>query len=84
MQLQARFGDRVVPVFCERPRSIWAMVSAAALRNPDGEALICGDCRMTWREVVERSARVAAGLQKTGLNAATVSRCCSATASNSC
>ncbi len=67
MQLQARFGDRLVPVFNERPRSIWAMVSAAALRNPDGEALICGDCRLTWRDVVERSAQVAAGLQKTGL-----------------
>jgi long-chain acyl-CoA synthetase len=67
MQLQARFGDRVVLVFGERPRSIWAMVSDAALRNPDGEALICGDCRMTWRDVVQRSAQVAAGLQKTGL-----------------
>jgi acyl-CoA synthetase (AMP-forming)/AMP-acid ligase II len=67
MQLQARFGDRVVPVFGERPRNIWAMVSDAALRNPDGEALVCGDCRMTWRNVVQRSAQVAAGLQKTGL-----------------
>jgi long-chain acyl-CoA synthetase len=67
MQLQARFGDRVVPVFDERPRSIWAMVSAAALRNSDGEALICGDCRMTWRDVVEQSSRVATGLQKLGL-----------------
>jgi long-chain acyl-CoA synthetase len=67
MQLQPRFGDRVVPVFSERPRSIWAMVSAAASRNPDGEALTCGDCRLTWRDVVERSAQVAAGLQKAGL-----------------
>ncbi len=36
MQLQARFGDRVVPVFCERPHSIWAMISEAAARHPDG------------------------------------------------
>ena len=28
--------------FCERPGSIWAMVSEAAARNPDGEALVCG------------------------------------------
>ena len=27
MQLEARFGDRVVPAYCERPKSIWAMVS---------------------------------------------------------
>src|SRR6195256_3843843 len=67
MQLEARFGDRVVPAFCERPKSIWAMVAAAALRNPDGEALVCGIRRMTWREVAQQSARVAAGLRKLGL-----------------
>ena len=67
MQLQARFGDRVVPVFAERPNSIWAMVSDAALKNPDGEALVCGDRRLTWREVVLQSAALAAGLRGIGL-----------------
>src|SRR6267154_809549 len=67
MQLEARFGDRVVPAFCERPKSIWAMVAEAAAGNPDGEALVCGERRMTWREVARASACVAAGLQKTGL-----------------
>src|SRR3979490_2210581 len=66
MQLESRFGDRVVPAFCERPKSIWAMVSDAAANNPDGEALVCGDRRMTWREVAQQSARVAAGLRKLG------------------
>jgi long-chain acyl-CoA synthetase len=42
MQLQARFGDRMAPAFAERPKSIWAMVSEAALKNPDGEALVRG------------------------------------------
>src|SRR5258707_8493506 len=67
MRLEARFGDRVVPAFCERPKSIWAMVSEAAARNPDGEALVCGARRMTWREVAQQSACVAAGLRKMGL-----------------
>jgi long-chain acyl-CoA synthetase len=67
MQLEARFGDRVVPAFCERPKSIWAMVSAAASENPDGEALVCGDRRMTWREVTQQSAQIAAGLRNMGL-----------------
>ncbi|MEA2908025.1 MAG: hypothetical protein QOJ15_106 [Bradyrhizobium sp.] len=67
MQFEARFGDRVVPAFCERPKSIWAMVSDAASKNPDGEALVCGERRMTWREVVRQSACVAAGLSKLGL-----------------
>src|SRR5216684_6331819 len=67
MQLEARFGDRVAPAFCERPKSIWAMVSAAAAGNPDGEALVCGSKRMSWREVAQQSAKVAAGLRKLGL-----------------
>ena len=67
MRLEARFGDRVVPTFCERPDSIWAMVSDAAARNPDGEALVCGIMRMTWREVTQRSAQISAGLRKMGL-----------------
>src|SRR4030088_369487 len=67
MQLEARFGDRVVPAFCDRPKSIWAMVAAAASRNPDGDALVCGIRRMTWREVAQQSAQIAAGLRKMGL-----------------
>src|ERR1700694_335740 len=67
MRLETRFGDRVVPAFCERPNSIWAMVSEAAASNPDGEALVCGERRMPWCEVAQQSACVAAGLRKIGL-----------------
>ncbi|MGN6117172.1 MAG: class I adenylate-forming enzyme family protein, partial [Nitrobacter sp.] len=67
MRLEARFGDRVVPMFAERPQSIWAMVAEAAAKNPDGEALVCGSRRMSWREVVRDSARVGAGLRRLGL-----------------
>src|SRR3984893_12830600 len=67
MRLEARFGDRVVPAFCERPNDIWAMVSAAASRKPDGEALVCGIRRMTWGDVAQHSARVAAGLRAKGV-----------------
>jgi long-chain acyl-CoA synthetase len=67
MRLEARFGDRVVPAFCERPESIWAVVSEAASRNPDGEALVCGDRRLTWRDAAEQSAQIASGLRKKGL-----------------
>jgi long-chain acyl-CoA synthetase len=67
MRLEARFGDRVVPAFCERPKNIWAMVEEAAAKNPNGEALVCGDRRMTWREVALQSVQIAAGFQKLGL-----------------
>jgi acyl-CoA synthetase (AMP-forming)/AMP-acid ligase II len=68
MRLEARFGDRIVPAFCERPRNLWAMVEQAAARNGDGEALVCGDKRLTWRETVRRAQEIAAGLGKLGLN----------------
>jgi acyl-CoA synthetase (AMP-forming)/AMP-acid ligase II len=67
MRLESRFGDRVVLAFAERPKSVWEMVESAAARNPDGEALVCGEKRMTWREVAVRAAAIAAGLQAKGL-----------------
>jgi non-ribosomal peptide synthetase component F len=84
MRLEPRFGDRIVPAFCERPRSIPAMVAEAVARNADGEALVCGATRMTWREVAQRLAQIAAGFQSSACSAATASRCCSATEPNSC
>src|SRR3954449_7263962 len=67
VRLETRFDDRVVPAFCERPKSIWAMIADAAERNPDSEALVCGVRRMTWREVVQQSGQVSAGFRKLGL-----------------
>jgi long-chain acyl-CoA synthetase len=67
MRQEARFGDRVVLAFAERPKSVWEMVASAAARNPDGEALICGERRLCWRDVAQASARIAAGLREKGL-----------------
>jgi acyl-CoA synthetase (AMP-forming)/AMP-acid ligase II len=68
MRLEPRFGDRIVPAFCERPSSISAMVAEAVARNGDGEALVCGGVRLTWRELAQRSAQIAAGFTKLGLS----------------
>ena len=67
MRFEARFGDRIVPLFCERPASIWAMVSGAVAQNPDGEALVCGERRLSWCEVARQSAAISAGFQKLGM-----------------
>src|SRR5689334_8612197 len=67
MRRERRFGDRVVSVFVDRPNSIWAMVDAAAARNGEGEALVCGDKRLNWREVREQCLQIAGGLQAKGL-----------------
>src|SRR3954452_15748276 len=67
MQLEARFGDRVVPAFSVRPKSISTIIADAVSKNPDGEALVCGAERLSWREVEQRSAGLAAGLRGMGL-----------------
>jgi acyl-CoA synthetase (AMP-forming)/AMP-acid ligase II len=67
MRGEARFGDRVIPAFGERPLSLWAMIAEAAARNPDGEALVCDERRMNWREVAQQSAQIAAGLRRMGV-----------------
>lgn len=67
MRLEARFGDRVVPAFAERPRSIWQMIEDAAAGNPQGEALVAGETRLTWTETAYRAARLAAGFARLGL-----------------
>jgi len=67
MRREVRFGDRVVEAFVDRPKSIWEMVEAAAARNGDGEALICGERRLRWRDVVPQAGQIAAGLREKGL-----------------
>src|SRR4051794_38465116 len=67
MRLETRFGDRVVPAFADRPVSIWAMIADACARNADGEALICGNVRLTWRQALDQAARIASGFRKLGL-----------------
>ncbi|TGN89549.1 long-chain fatty acid--CoA ligase [Bradyrhizobium yuanmingense] len=67
MRLESRFGERVVPAFCDRPSSLWAMIAEARGRNADGEALICGNVRLSWRQAMEQAARIAAGFRKLGL-----------------
>ncbi|MCO5130411.1 MAG: acyl--CoA ligase [Xanthobacteraceae bacterium] len=67
MRIEAHFGDRLIPVFEARPRSLWEMVEAAGRRNPDGEAIVCGEERLSWRETVRRAAAIAAGLESLGL-----------------
>jgi long-chain acyl-CoA synthetase len=67
MRLERRFGDRVTPVFCDRPSGVWEMVANAAATHPEREALVCGAVRLTWREIAERSRRIATGFSKLGL-----------------
>ena len=67
MRYETHFGDRVVRCFVDRPRTLNHLLSDAAARNPDGEALVCDQVRLTWSEVDERVARLSAGLVGLGV-----------------
>src|ERR1700733_523251 len=66
---ESHFGDRVVCCFPERPPNYFAMVEAAASRNPDGEAIVFGEQRISWREVAARSRAFAYGLASLDIKA---------------
>jgi len=43
------------------------MIAEASSRNGDGEALVCGNVRLSWRQAVAQAARIASGFRKLGL-----------------
>jgi long-chain acyl-CoA synthetase len=68
-RLESHYGDRVMRCFAQRPASVYAMLLEAVQRNPDGDALVCADARITYRGLAEQSSRLAAGLAARGIAA---------------
>ncbi len=68
-RLEAHFGDRIVRCFTERPGSVHAMLERAVAARPQGEALVFGDRRWTYRQLDTEVAEVAAGLAERGIGA---------------
>lgn len=66
-RMEAHFGDRVVRCFTDRPGSLIAMLTDAVDRNPDGDAVVCGDRRLSYRQLGEEVDRLAAGLVERGI-----------------
>ena len=67
LRMEAHYGDRVVRCFAARPPSVYAMLLAACDRNPDGDALVCEAERLSYRELLSRSTRLAAGMAARGI-----------------
>ena len=66
MRLEARFGDRVVPAFSDRPANLWAMIADACARNPQGEALIAGSVVFIMNPILTHATARAARVQDRG------------------
>ena len=66
---EQHYGDRIISCFAKRPESLPAMLAETCSATPDGEAIVCGAARLSWREVEARTSRIAAGLEARGLRA---------------
>jgi long-chain acyl-CoA synthetase len=64
---EVHFGGRVVQCFADRPRSAHALLEDALVRNRDGEAIVCGDARLTYRSFDRLVSEVAGGLARLGV-----------------
>jgi acyl-CoA synthetase (AMP-forming)/AMP-acid ligase II len=62
-----RHFDRPARCFAERPAGVVPMLEQALARNPRGEALVCGETRLTWAALAERVARTAGALASRGI-----------------
>lgn len=69
LRREAHFGDRVVDCFADRPASLHALLEEAVARRPEGEALVCGDERMTYAELGRAAGQLAAALVSQGIRA---------------
>lgn len=67
ISVETHFDRTGIKCFADRPSDLNAMVQQAVARNPDGEALVCDDVRLTYRQLDGQIAAVAAGLAGLGL-----------------
>src|SRR4029077_11848491 len=67
MRYERHYGDRVVRCFAERPGNAFDLMRQAAARNGDGDALICGRERLSYRALASAVDACAAGLKAAGV-----------------
>lgn len=64
---EIHFGDRRVICFSTRPHSLDQMLRHAVARNGDGDAIVDGDVRMSYRDFDAAVSRAANGLAALGI-----------------
>jgi len=63
-----RHFDRPMRCFAQRPSSLVQMLEEAVARNPQGEALVCGETRLTWAALQERIIAAAGAFAERGVD----------------
>src|SRR5215472_6005429 len=67
VRAERHFDDRVVSCFAVRPKSTHALLAEAVATNPDGEAIVCGEERLSYRSLDEIVNGWAAALAELGV-----------------
>ncbi|WP_290685807.1 MULTISPECIES: class I adenylate-forming enzyme family protein [unclassified Haematobacter] len=67
MRHEWHYGSRVVECFTDRPRNLYDLLAEAVTRDPDGEALVVGDQRLSWTALSQQVDRTARALSAQGL-----------------
>ncbi|MGE0852770.1 MAG: class I adenylate-forming enzyme family protein [Hyphomicrobiaceae bacterium] len=67
MRSEAHFDGRVVRCFIDRPRSAYALLEQALASNPDGEAIVSGNARLTYAGFADLVSQCAGGLDALGV-----------------
>ena len=66
-RLESLFGSRGEPCFVDRPRSLHQMLERAAEREAERCALVCGEQRLSYRQLLAAAASLAAGMAAAGV-----------------
>jgi len=69
LRWERRPDGQVLRCFAERPAGLHPMLASAAAQRPDAEALVCGDRRLSWRDVEAHSAALAGAMASAGVTA---------------
>lgn len=64
---ETHFGRENIKCFVDRPSNLNVMVQQSVARNPDGEAVVCDDLRLTYAELDAQVHMVALGLKNLGV-----------------
>jgi acyl-CoA synthetase (AMP-forming)/AMP-acid ligase II len=67
LRRESLFGDRVVFCRAGRPASLQQMLEQAAARAPDREAIIAGNLRLSWIDLLTLVEQIAASLAERGI-----------------
>lgn len=66
---ESHFDHRIVRCYAERPANVAQMLAATANQLPDGPAMVCGELRLSWRELHHAACKCAGGLAQRGIAA---------------